>query len=772
MRTNLMPWVALAILGALSACGGSSADPTMTEPDTTVDAGNDADREDCATGLTECGAECVADDDPEFGCGSVTCQPCELPSAQAMCSSGQCVVAQCNEGLADCDGDPATGCETDLATEDNCGACGVSCGAGQSCREGACALDCPEGLTPCGDDCVELDTDDAHCGGCSIACDGSQACLGGECQLQCDAPMEACGDLCVNTELDANHCGGCGEICHVPNATPLCRQAECGVQRCDDGFRDCNEADDDGCEVSIANDMANCGGCGQVCAPTTTQTQCVDGGCEYGGECLEGWVDLDGDRENGCEYACVAAPGEDLQDDDGIDSDCDGVDGEREELVFLAPSGNDRNAGTPTAPLATIDEALRVANGRTIYAAAGVYGDIRPIEQTAYLRGGFLVEGAVWRLGEERSVIQSENRIGAVISGGVEQEVRIDNFEFRATAAENTNGFGEHSLGIYVDGLRDLVLVNCLLRPSSGGAGAAGMGGDAGAAGGAGGDGVSGRVDGRGGSPGASLCGKPGGRGGRGGAEITEAGMIGEDAPFRTPETPLNAGIGGAGGFADRGTCNRPSIGPGTDGSDSPRFIHPAPDQVPGDDGAGVGMLVDGYWRGDSGGDGVVGLPGVGGGGGGGGGGGRHEIRCNQVNVGHGGGGGGGGGCGGGGGTGGKPGGASAGLFAFGASVRLIDCTIVLGPGGPGGPGGVGGDGGAGGAGGSGNVFNQQFGPGGDGGRGGRGQPGSPGGAGAAGPSVGVALHTTATVEAENLTVEFDENTPGPSAEILELGGQ
>ena len=119
MRTNLMPWVALAILGALSACGGSSADPTMTEPDTTVDAGNDADREDCATGLTECGAECVADDDPEFGCGSVTCQPCELPSAQAMCSSGQCVVAQCNEGLADCDGDPATGCETDLATEDN-----------------------------------------------------------------------------------------------------------------------------------------------------------------------------------------------------------------------------------------------------------------------------------------------------------------------------------------------------------------------------------------------------------------------------------------------------------------------------------------------------------------------------------------------------------------------------------------------------------------------------------------------------------------------------
>ena len=45
----------------------------------------------------------------------------------------------CSAGLADCDGNPANGCEVTLSSNAaNCGACGTACAAGQICTQGAC----------------------------------------------------------------------------------------------------------------------------------------------------------------------------------------------------------------------------------------------------------------------------------------------------------------------------------------------------------------------------------------------------------------------------------------------------------------------------------------------------------------------------------------------------------------------------------------------------------------------------------------------------------
>jgi len=54
--------------------------------------------------------------------------------------AGECG-GRCAEGRAECDGDPANGCETDIARDRfHCGACGVRCEAGGGCAEGRCAL--------------------------------------------------------------------------------------------------------------------------------------------------------------------------------------------------------------------------------------------------------------------------------------------------------------------------------------------------------------------------------------------------------------------------------------------------------------------------------------------------------------------------------------------------------------------------------------------------------------------------------------------------------
>jgi hypothetical protein len=47
-----------------------------------------------------------------------------------------CGMADCPTGQADCDGDPANGCEADLLSPSTCGTCSNTCGGGQKCWPG------------------------------------------------------------------------------------------------------------------------------------------------------------------------------------------------------------------------------------------------------------------------------------------------------------------------------------------------------------------------------------------------------------------------------------------------------------------------------------------------------------------------------------------------------------------------------------------------------------------------------------------------------------
>lgn len=107
---------------------------------------------DCAEDV--CGAECtdLATDPRNCGaCGVV----CAAVQGEAVCDDGVCVLGDCDEGWGDCDGDPATGCET--AVEGCADDCATTCGSvGTVDCTDACAPIClapVEACTAQDDDC-------------------------------------------------------------------------------------------------------------------------------------------------------------------------------------------------------------------------------------------------------------------------------------------------------------------------------------------------------------------------------------------------------------------------------------------------------------------------------------------------------------------------------------------------------------------------------------------------------------------------------------------
>lgn len=457
------------------------------------------------------------------------------------------------------------------------------------------------------------------------------------------------------------------------------------------------------------------------------------------------------------------------------DSNCDGVDGDANEAIFVDnrdPDASDANPGTRALPTSTIAggvaRALAIGAG-DVYVAEGTYSEAVTLAAGVSIYGGYdPVDEAHWNRGRGASatifraaptngnhtVAVSAINIGTSPGAGVKlQLLRIQAGSTTATAGS--------VYGVRAVNSPSLTLEGVTIEAGNGGTGAGGTLGSNGLDGPNGSNGTNGSCPDAGEAPGGnggqrSVGGDniSGGAGGAGGSDLTlGAGGLGASGQ---PGAGVSGGASGAGGAG--GGSAPPSNG--VDGSDGLS----AGDGSSGSGGSGAGSVVGSFWAGPVAGSGASGGNGGGAGGGGGGG-------AGSGNRGNGGGGGGAGGGGGTGGGGAGAGGGSFGLFvvnsAAGPGPTVTESVIRSGTGGFGGIGGRRGEGGTGGTGGLGaTACAGVVGAGGDGGAGGAGGDGGHGGGGAGGVSYAVAaqnVNNFGTIQSENTLTPGSGGPGGPS---------
>jgi len=700
-----------------------------------------------------------------FHCGScsVSCAM-GFPNATAKCDASKavpkCIVDSCDSGyykLNDyqCIPNTASLCEP-CTTNENClfeGAQCVTLTDGQFCAK-PCEgdLDCPSGYA------CKTSGDSLQC----LPVTGSCTCTGDNLDLSksCSAtwPEQPLPDEPSITCYGFQFCTQTGWTgCELPD------------DECDGTDNDCNGIVDDpfiDAQGKYVTD-SNCGQCGNNCL--TLSFANASGICDKikaipdcKMQCKPGYSDVNSNPNDGCE--CLFVSNQDVP--DGIDQNCDGVDGEVTGGIFVAKNGKDTNPGTIEEPALTIGSAIgkaEAAGKRDVYVATGVYVESVTVKQGVNLYGGYSSDFMVRHILLYETVIMglapTQEKPGAVTVGNVSSKsTTFDGFTVFGYDNEEP---GKGSYGIYIRDSGDKLAVrNCHVYAGSGGDGEKGTDGQDGLDGLDGANGLKAYLYSsylcnlataisNGGNGGSLTCTGVNVAGGKGGSSFCpvantspkagEAGTAGSG--------PGNGSGGGAGWDAtfatSCGLCNVPSE---TNPMDGAMGGH-GKDGTYGSAGQGckvpAGSVTGGLWVPTSGGNGQAGGHGGGGGGGGAGAGVDSQLFSCTDQVGGTGGGGGSGACSGTAGTGGTGGGGSFGIFLYysqaPASAPVIESNWVQGAGGGGG--GTGGNGGSGGIGGAGGAGGTEFSSawcaraGGTGGNGGHGGHGGGGGGGCGGVS-------------------------------------
>jgi hypothetical protein len=271
----------------------------------------------CPQGMGDCNNDpadgCETDLTTTQNCGACG-NACSLPHAVEACSGGTCTVASCSTSWGDCDGDPQNGCEANIDLHfgsTNCGGCGHSCPdcggfAGVTCGAGLTCVDFPDACNwwSGGSDCGGVCTPTpTQAGVCPQMCRPDDPAMGCPEGLFCMYSMFNIGNIPVDLG-----CSGpeCLFLCLPPSPCNANIPTSCG-----NDMLVCVDDPTDACDPAVS---PNCPGrCYDFWEPGENGVLCGGAahlGCDPGFVCQD--IPCDGcDPEGGgvdCVGACAPAP--------------------------------------------------------------------------------------------------------------------------------------------------------------------------------------------------------------------------------------------------------------------------------------------------------------------------------------------------------------------------------------------------------------------------------------------------------------------------------
>jgi len=306
-RIRILPLLFLLSLGA--GCNTFfDADSIRPEGDTKLCVGCDASDQSGDVTVDTDSVDVTDTDTAPVLCGATLCEP-----GQDCCSEV---------------------CVDTVVNAVNCGACGITCGDGETCAAGMCTCgvvkataapacgtgelccedacvsptdpscacgaqpNCGQGELCCDDSCLDVTADDANCGACGEGCVSPLVCASGSCSCPTTELPNLCGAECVDVSTNIDHCGTCAKQCNPFRGTPSCTAGLCEIA-CDTDFGNCDNDADTGCETDLRTDAANCGACKTACSTNNGDASCATSACSIA--CSPGFEDCNTDVADGCE---------------------------------------------------------------------------------------------------------------------------------------------------------------------------------------------------------------------------------------------------------------------------------------------------------------------------------------------------------------------------------------------------------------------------------------------------------------------------------------
>lgn len=237
--------------------------------------------ETCGEGEDCCGFVCISVDTDVDNCGACG----NVCATDESCVDGECTCGNsaCNLGERCCPSGGNRSCINTQVDVTNCGACGETCASEELCVRGLCVCESTGGTQQCGEDdtccpgagCRNLDTDPLHCGACGVVCGAGESCVSGACECGSTTGGTASGAACGS----GTSCCGDPASCVVDTPADPNPQCSCGGVTCQAGQACCpintSEGTVEAC-VLLAQDPRNCGVCGTACGAGQA---CQGGSC-------------------------------------------------------------------------------------------------------------------------------------------------------------------------------------------------------------------------------------------------------------------------------------------------------------------------------------------------------------------------------------------------------------------------------------------------------------------------------------------------------------